>query len=73
MDNLRFIFDIARRVVWVVGLPYAVFWSLHTFIPSIIITYNETTFAAFWVLFCAVRWMVQNIRHGDWTDLFSIE
>jgi hypothetical protein len=70
---MKFAFDVLRRLVWFLGLPYATFWSIQVLSPSTPVAYTVKTFVAFWLLFWIVRWMVQNIRHGDWTDVFSIE
>lgn len=65
------VFDLTSRIVWLLGFPYAAFWSLGVLVPHIRIQYTLTTLIAFWVLFVVVRWMSQNIRHGDWSDIFS--
>ena len=67
------VFDLVLRLVWVLSVPFASFWSIQTLIPLFVIPYTIQTFAAFWLLFIIVRWVTQNIRHGDWSDIFSIE
>lgn len=70
---MRFVFDVSRRVAWVFAFPYVAFWSLSILIPSLTIHYTAKTLVAFWGLFWVVRWLVQNIRHGDWSDVISLE
>ena len=67
------VFDLVLRLVWVLSVPFASFWSIQTLIPLLVVPYTIQTFAAFWMLFVIVRWVTQNIRHGDWSDIFSIE
>lgn len=67
------VFDLLSRVVGFLCMPFATFWSIQTLAPYIVIPYTLQTFCAFWLLFVIVRWVVQNIRHGDWSDIFSIE